>query len=70
MLYQRIFDRIIVECFESGDIVTNHMVKDKFIERHGCRNTPHANKIALMMRLCESLDNPSKQRRGIEYRKR
>jgi hypothetical protein len=50
--------------------VTNHMVKDLFIEKYGCRNTPHANKIALMMRLCESLDNPSKLRRGIEYRKR
>ena len=70
MHYQKYFDEIIDKCFESGDVVTSLLVKDKFIDRYGSRNTPHVNKISLMMRLCSKLSNPSQQRKGIQYRKR
>jgi len=70
MHYQKYFDEIIDKCFESGEAVTSLLVKDKFIDRYGSRNTPHVNKISLMMRLCSKLSNPSQQRKGIQYRKR
>ena len=69
MHYQKYFDEIIDECFKSGDVVTSVLVKDKFIDRYGSRNTPHVNKISLMMRLSFQLSNPKKARKNIEYRK-
>jgi len=70
MHYQRYFDKIIDECFGPEEDITSPKVKELFIDRHGSRNTPHPNKIALMLKLHHSLDEVRRTGKLVYWRKR
>ena len=69
MLYQRYFDKIIDECFDRDEDITSTKVKELFIDRYGSRNTPHPNKIALMLRQCHKVSEIRRTTKQVYWRK-
>ena len=70
MHYQRHFDKIIDECFDLDEDITSIKVKELFIDRHGSRNTPHPNKIALMLKWHHNLDEVRRDTKLVYWRKK
>ena len=70
MHYQRHFDKIIDECFDLDEDITSIKVKELFIDRHGSRNTPHPNKIALMLKWHHNLDEVRRTTKLVYWRKK
>jgi hypothetical protein len=70
MHYQRYFDNIIENHFEPGDPLDAHTVKGHFIDIYGSRNTPHINKISLMLRVSPKVELVNRMRKSIEYRRK